>query len=157
MKGALKWIPGLAVLALMLGCQSPLPTGPEGPGEGSLADQVALLVNNHRQMIGCPRLVWNRAVADVAVQHSKDMLDREYFGHEDPDGNDLGDRLRAARIRFSIAGENIARGFRYEDAARAVFQGWMETSGHRKIIENCTFSQHGIGVVDFRWTHVFVK
>ncbi len=148
---------GLVILAFALGCQPGHPVGPEGPGLGALEDQVAALVNDHRQLVGCSRLVWNFAVAEVAVQHSADMLEREYFGHRDPDGNDLGDRLRAARIQFSMAGENIARGFRYEDAARAVFEGWLANSGHRNIIENCTFSQHGIGVVDYRWTHVFVK
>lgn len=147
----------LVVLVVALGCQAVGPTGPEGPGLGSLEDQVALLVNDHRQRIGCPRLVWNQAVADVAAEHSADMLEREYFGHRDPEGNDLADRLRAARIPYSLAGENIARGFRYENPAQAVFEGWMAQRGHRSIIENCTFSQHGIGIVDYRWTHVFVK
>jgi uncharacterized protein YkwD len=140
------------------GCDISTPAvGAETSGMGTIEDQVAFLVNDYRQTIGCPRLAWNARLAEVARNHSADMLGRSYFGHQDPDGNDLADRLRAAGVRFRLAGENIAQGFRYENAARAVFEGWLGTEGHRKIIENCTFLQHGVGFVDFRWTHVFLR
>lgn len=133
------------------------PAGPEGPRTGGLEDAVARLVNDHREQLGCRRLVWSGGLAGVALGHSTDMLEREYFGHYDPDGRGLRERLEAARIPYFDAAENIAQGFRYEDAARAVFDGWLESPNHRKIIENCTFVIHGMGVVDFRWTHVFMR
>jgi len=118
---------------------------------------VSRLVNDYREAIGCPRLVWNADLAGAARAHSEDMLVRDYFGHTDPEGKDLGQRLRVAGIRFRLAGENIAKGFRYEDAALAVVESWIESEGHRKIIEECDFFQHGVGFVDYRWTHLFMR
>ncbi len=157
-----RWIPRrLSLIALLFASSScdlyPLPSGPESSGRGTIEDQVAVLVNDYRQSIGCRRLVWNSELAEVARRHSADMLSRSYFGHEDPDGKDLRYRLRSAGVRFSLAGENIAQGFRYADAAKAVFEGWLNTEGHRKIIETCAFSEHGVGFVDYRWTHIFLK
>jgi uncharacterized protein YkwD len=154
---------GFAIIVLALvvvGCgdmSGGPPTGPESPGVGGLEDAVTALVNDHRQALGCPRLVWNVDLAGVALDHSRDMLERDYFGHYDPDGRGLKQRLESARIYFHAAAENIAQGFRYENAAQAVFDGWMKSPGHRTIIENCTFVVHGIGIADYRWTHVFMR
>lgn len=133
------------------------PVGPEGPGFGGLEDGVTRLVNDHRETLGCRRLVWNPDVARVALGHSRDMLERDFFGHYDPDGNGLKQRLESARVSYLDAAENIAQGFRYDDAALKVFEGWISSPQHRRIIENCTFVIHGIGVADYRWTHVFMR
>lgn len=118
---------------------------------------MAALVNDHRESLGCRRLVWDDRIARVAFEHSVDMLERDYFGHQDPDGRGLRERLREARIPFALAAENIAEGFRYEDAAKAVFEGWMTSPEHREIIEDCDFLLHGVGFADYRWTHVFMR
>jgi uncharacterized protein YkwD len=147
-----------ACLAALVACCDFLdPHAPESPGYGGIEDSVTLLVNDHREALGCGRLRWNPDLATVARAHSWDMLEREYFGHEDPDGRGLAHRLRAAGIQYVRAAENIAMGFRYDDAARAVFEAWLESESHRRIIESCSFTWHGIGFVDYRWTHLFMR
>jgi uncharacterized protein YkwD len=131
--------------------------GPESPGMNGIEDAVTLLVNDHREALGCPRLRWDSDLAEVAVAHSRDMRDRAYFGHMDPDGRGLADRLRNAGISFNRAAENIAKGFQYEDAARKVFEGWLKSAPHRQILETCSFTHHGIGFVDYNWTHLFLR
>lgn len=144
----------LALFTLLAGCDSgsdPLLPEEELPAE--VQDFVSLM-NAHRQTVGCEALVWNSAVAGVAQAHSQDMLSRSYFAHDNPDGESPFDRLRAAGVTYSGAAENIAYG--YPDAA-AVLNGWLNSSGHRRNIENCGLSEHGVGLEGTHWTHVFIR
>lgn len=149
----------LVLAALLGGCHfAPFsPEATEDRGGDSIETLVAKLVNDHREAIGCPRLAWDEKVAQVALEHSTDMAERAYFAHEDPEGRGLKDRLRRARIDFAFAAENIAAGFRYENPAEAVVEGWKNSPDHRAVIENCSFLAHGVGFAEFRWTHIFVR
>ncbi len=53
-------------------------------------------------------LVPNQILRDVAAGHSQDMLDRDYFDHESPEGDDGVDRAQAAGYPTSYVGENIS-------------------------------------------------
>lgn len=131
----------------------------------SVDDEVRSLVemvNGHRRRVGCEPLAWIDAVARVAEKHSEDMVRRDYFGHNNPDGRSPFDRLENAGIRFKTAAENIAAGQR---TGQEVFNSWLDSAGHRRNIENCALKQHGIGLVRGTpsmtrvfnaWTHVFV-
>jgi uncharacterized protein YkwD len=112
------------------------------------------LVNAHRASLGCPALVWSAGVGDVAQAHSDDMVDRSFFAHTNPDGMSPFDRLAAAGITFTAAAENIAFGY---PTAQAVLQGWLDSPGHRANIENCALTEHGVGVTQTHWTHLFIR
>ncbi len=111
------------------------------------------LMNEHRVEVGCQPLEWNGSVADVARAHSQDMIDRDFFAHDNPDGKSPFQRLQDAEIGYSRAAENIAFGY---PTAEAVLQAWLNSSGHRRNIENCSLTQHGVGLVGTHWTHLFV-
>jgi uncharacterized protein YkwD len=111
------------------------------------------LVNDHREATGCPRLIWNGEVAEVARVHSQDMVDRDFFAHTNPDGASPADRLRNAGIDYRRMAENIAHGY---GTGAAVLEGWLGSSGHRAAIENCELLEHGVAVVGSHWTHLFV-
>lgn len=111
------------------------------------------LVNEHRVDVGCEPLVWHAPAADVAYTHSADMIARDYFAHTNPDGHSPFDRMNAAGIEYGAAAENIAYG--YADAA-SVLQAWLDSPGHRANIENCALEEHGVGLVDSHWTHLFL-
>jgi uncharacterized protein YkwD len=144
-------ISSVALLLFSLACH----------GEGLLdssesyegVDEFEILVNQHRSSIGCPPLLIDSKVSEVAVGHSRDMLNRNYFAHTNPDGESPFDRLTSADIAYSRAAENIAAG---QTSARQVLNDWLNSSGHRTNIENCAYTHHGIGRVDNYWTHVFV-
>jgi uncharacterized protein YkwD len=127
-----------------------------GPTPEISADvqQFVQLLNQHRRAVGCSFLSWNREVAAVAQAHSDDMVDRSFFDHTNPDGNSPFDRLEDAGVAFSSAAENIAAG---QASAEAVLDDWLNSSGHRANIENCALTEHGVGLTDQRWTHVFIR
>jgi uncharacterized protein YkwD len=81
------------------------------------------------------------------------MFNYSFFGHTNHLGQSPFDRLKSAGIRYRIAAENIASG---QQTAEHVLQSWLNSSGHRRNIENCELVQHGVGLSNNRWTHVFV-
>ncbi len=145
----------LLVLAMLLaGCDSESdPLLPEEELPAEVQDFVSLM-NAHRQSVGCDPLAWSTAVAGVAQAHSEDMIARSYFAHDNPDGESPFDRLRSAGISYRGAAENIAYGY---PNASAVLDGWLNSSGHRRNIENCSLSEHGVGLEGTHWTHVFIR
>lgn len=143
---------GLVVIAAGA-CGSDRAVGPDlsaSPAVTSFVEQM----NAHRESVGCTALVWSSAVAAVAQAHSEDMVARDFFSHTNPDGASPFDRLATAGIAFSRAGENIAFGY---PTAEAVLAGWLGSSGHRANIENCSFTEHGVGLDGTYWTHVFIR
>lgn len=50
----------------------------------------------------------NSILRQTAIAHSRDMLNRNYFDHNDLGGNSPFDRMRLAGFAFVTAGENLA-------------------------------------------------
>ncbi len=113
------------------------------------------LVNRRRSDVGCEPLTWHEGIAAVAVSHSLDMQQRDFYDHVDPDGETLIHRLTRAGIAFNgVAGENLVIGTVDGTIAYTL---WIDSAEHRANIENCFFTHHGVGLADGRWTHVFVQ
>lgn len=129
------------------------PAAVEVAPEGELRD-FERLANAHRAQIGCGPLRWDRPTAGVAQAHAEDMVRRDYFSHTSPDGLSPCDRLRAAGITYLAAAENIAFGY---PTAEAVLQGWLNSEGHRRNLENCRYNAHGVGLRSGKWVHVFIQ
>ncbi len=146
---------GLLALCLLAGCDGQGSKGSSGSGgshapaagatatEAQLAADVLVLVNQERANVGAPALTWNGPLAAVAQAHSADMAARNFFAHNNPDGQTPFDRMAAAGITYTAAAENIAAG--YADA-NAVMNGWMNSPGHKTNILNATYTEIGIGV-----------
>lgn len=140
----------LTLLAVaVVGCDTPLIGLEDDPD----VEQFVQLMNLHRQSVGCEPLGWNPVAAEVARDHSQDMIDRSFFAHDNPDGHSPFDRMASAGLTYSRAAENIAYGY---PTADAVLQGWLDSPGHRRNIENCSLTEHGVGLVGTHWTHVFL-
>lgn len=149
--------PARAVLAIAiavnLSCAEDDALGPDPDRDPEVALFVDLM-NDHRELVGCPRLTWNDEVASVAQLHSADMAERDFFDHTNPDGESPFDRLQNAGIDYSGAAENIAWGY---NTAEAVLDGWLNSPGHKANIERCTMTEHGVGLYQSRWTHLFIR
>ena len=126
---------------------------PLGPDFDPAVVAFVDLMNDHRATVGCPGLTWNSAVAEVAQAHSQDMVDRQFFAHENPDSLSPFERLSAAGITYSRGAENIAWGY---PSADAVLAGWLGSPGHKANLENCALTEHGVGLVETHWTHLFI-
>ncbi len=69
-----------------------------------------------------------------------------FFGHSDPAGNDVADRLRAEGIRFALVAENIAKNINFSDPVETAIDGWMKSDGHRANILTSEFRETGVGI-----------
>ncbi|MBI3289972.1 CvpA family protein [Candidatus Microgenomates bacterium] len=110
----------------------------------SAETQLFELVNKERRDRGIPELVWSPQIVVVARAHSRDMWERHYFSHVNPDGEDPGDRLSAGGVKYGLAGENIA----LAPTVKMAHDGLMNSEGHKRNILDPTFKKIGIGVID---------
>lgn len=102
------------------------------------------LVNRERVVAGLKPLAPDPELTEVARRHSADMFARGYFAHVTPEGRDPFDRMRAAKVRFETAGENLA----LAPTVQVAHRGLMNSPGHRANILHKDFGRVGIGIMD---------
>ena len=104
-------------------------------------------------------LAWNDALGAAALAHSRDMAERDYFSHADPEGRSVGRRASAASYAWRHVGENIAAGL---GEPAAVVAGWLASPGHCANIMSADFAEMGAAFAvrpgtarGIWWTQVF--
>jgi uncharacterized protein YkwD len=110
-----------------------------------VVDEILALVNTERSAAGCGPLAIHSALNTAAQGHADDMAANGYFSHTSQDGRSLADRISQAGYSYQTAGENIARG---QPSATEVMDAWMNSSGHRANILNCSFEDLGVGYTE---------
>jgi hypothetical protein len=123
------------------------------PGASAYEREVFDLVNKERALHGLSALEWCVELAEVARDHSTDMMYGEFFAHVTPDGRTPGDRVRAAGLSFTFVGENLGRGYRTPEA---VVLAWMNSPGHRSLILHERPTLMGVGLYYYHWTLKFL-
>jgi len=93
----------------------------------------------------------NTLLTEAARDHAQDMIDRDYFAHNSPEGKTPSDRLKKAGyitrdFSYWTVGENIAWGSGELGAPDNIFEAWMDSDGHRHNILDEDFRQIGIGM-----------
>ncbi|HLZ47929.1 MAG TPA: CvpA family protein [Candidatus Limnocylindria bacterium] len=105
--------------------------------------EMLRLLNAERTSRGLAALELDVRLVPVARQHSEEMFRLKYFGHQSPVNGSPFDRLAAAKITYSRAGENLA----YAQSVAVAHRGLMDSEGHRENILRPEFTRIGIGVV----------
>jgi uncharacterized protein YkwD len=114
-------------------------------------NEVAALVNQRRSEGGVcgsdsfgpsAPLAMDSALRCAARNHSLDMVTRNYFDHENPDGDDAADRIARAGYEWTAIGENIAKG---QPTPEEVMADWMTSAGHCANILEPRFESLGVG------------
>lgn len=123
--------------------QLDLPSGLELAPDPEAESRMLALVNAERTKVGLPELALDPRLVPVARQHSEEMFRLRYFGHQSPVTGSPFDRLEAAGIEYSRAGENLA----YAQSVAVAHQGLMASQGHRENILRPEFTRIGIGVI----------
>ena len=115
-----------------------------------IEDEIFEAMNLERGYARLPFLKRSKVLDDVAGSYSARMLN-EGFGHEDPQGKDVYDRLKQKEIFYLVATENIA--FHPIDSSntaigKEVVEDWMDSPGHRIPIldRDALWESVGIGV-----------
>ncbi len=101
-------------------------------------------LNDERAEAGLDPLEWSSRLASVAASHAHDMYTEGFFSHRSPQSGLVGDRLAAAGIEVSIAGENLALA---ADAVEA-HNGLVASPAHLSNIREPAFGSVGITAVD---------
>jgi uncharacterized protein YkwD len=121
--------------------------------------EIVALTNTHRSEMGLGELDASRSLTRAALWKASHMAAYEYMAHDDP--APPIERTWDQRVvdcgYTAGAGENIAYGYR---DPTEMFQGWLDSPGHRRNIEREEFSVIGVGVATNRdgityWAQVF--
>lgn len=153
----------LLLLGLALACGGgSSPTAPDGQGVVEVEQRSFSLLNGARAAAGVtPAFGLDPEVARVARRHSESMRDHGFFGHRDPEGRTLAQRLAEAGISYQGAAENLARVTGAADPASWAHEQLLASAEHRGNILDRDFELAGVGVArqgDTYWiTQVFLK
>lgn len=102
---------------------------PEAENVEAVEQELLTIVNDHRVTLGQSRLEFSSVAYEYANQHNEYMISTGNLNHDNFSS-------RASKIssqtNAEFVAENIARD--YSTAAEA-FQGWFNSSSHRKTME----------------------
>ena len=132
------------------------------------------MVNEIRHERGLGMLFQDHDLNLIALAHSRDMAERDFFGHTNPDGSSPDDRAKLAGFTCEIrvgktvysVGENLGKvavydGYRYnpdsgealeydmrsdKSIARSIVTAWMESPGHRENVLREFWEAEGLGI-----------
>jgi uncharacterized protein YkwD len=121
-------------------------------------DKVFDLVNNERASRNLPRLTKNTFLTTSAKQYANHLAANDFLSHTGKDGSTMVLRNTAAGYaNYKFMAENIASG---QTSPELVFQGWMNSQGHRENILNINAKEIGIGYTynaSSRYKHFWVQ
>ena len=155
-------VPLAAACSALALCGAPSPAAAQGTGcgftrlaasaapESDVRAAVRCLVNATRVQHGLRPLRPSGRLRAAADRHSADMVARGYFAHVTPEGKSVADRVRDAGYfghhHDWAVGEDIGWGTSTLSSAAAIFDAWMHSPPHRRVILGREFRQVGIGV-----------
>lgn len=101
------------------------------------------LTNENRLADNQPALVRNDKLDRAASLKVDDMIAKQYFSHDSPDGVTPWYWFRKVGYKFLYAGENLAVNF---TEAGDVTDAWMRSPLHRANIMNVQFREIGLAI-----------
>lgn len=107
------------------------------------ADELLAETNKARTDNGLQPLVLDERLNGTAQAKCQDMLERNYWAHDTPDGTEPWQVITAHGILYQTAGENLGYGYK---EAKAQVTGWMNSPGHKAQILNSTYTNVGFGI-----------
>jgi uncharacterized protein YkwD len=125
------------------------------PADRSVDERAAQLIVEHtnrlRHASGLGPVQRDEKLTAAAHDFARHMARTERYGHE-ADGRQPSDRVRARGYAACLVAENIAyeyrsSGFRAEELARRVHEGWRESPGHRRNMLDADATEIGVAIV----------
>lgn len=114
--------------------------------------QALKLLNDDRKKRNLAPLQFNSHLSKLAESYARDMIDREFFSHRNPEGQSPFERMQEKQITFTYAGENIA----FNDSVYSAQQAFMHSPTHKANILSPNYTQVGIGVVKSSTGRIYV-
>jgi len=119
------------------------------PGQEILSREAIVgLTNSVRAANGLAALSENQLLTTIAEERAKDMLEKQYFDHISPTGEQASDLAQRLGYRYKIVAENIASGIFMTN--QKIIDGWMQSPGHQKNILSPEVREIGVSVIKGR-------
>jgi uncharacterized protein YkwD len=116
----------------------------------SLEAGLLAKINALRAGRGLARLRRHERLVSAAVEHSREMARRGFFGHRSADGSSFEARVQrhygSAGYRYWAIGENLIWASP-TIAPSAVIETWLQSPGHRSILLAGRWRELGISAV----------
>ena len=111
--------------------------------------------NEERVSSGISSLKENAKLDEAAYLKASDMIEKDYFSHQSPEGISPWYWFNEAGYNYKFAGENLAIGFL---DSKEVHQAWMASPSHQKNLLNPNYQEIGIAVLkgDFQGSEAVV-
>ncbi len=120
--------------------------------------QILNLINKERDKNNLKPLTSNPFLEKAALAKAQDMINKNYFAHQSPDGKMPWDFINRSEYAYLYAGENLAMNF---TQAQSVHQALMKSPPHKKNILNEHYENIGIailsGTIDGENTNILVE
>ena len=101
--------------------------------------------NQQRAGNGKPNLSINAQLNSAAQAKADDMVARNYWSHNTPDGQQWYIFIQNAGYKYLKAGENLAYGYA---TSNDTITGWMNSSTHKANMLDSTFTEVGFGIAN---------
>jgi hypothetical protein len=98
--------------------------------------------NSQRSSNGKGTLALNQQLVNAAQAKANDMIARDYWSHNTPDGQEPWVFIDNAGYKYLKAGENLAYGF---DTSSNTVTGWMNSPSHQANMLDGAFTEVGFG------------
>ena len=116
---------------------------PVAPPGGAIREDMYEALNLYRLQRGLPVLAYSRTLEAAANTHARDMYQRGFFDHDNPDGDGPSERvLEAGFCELSWVGENIAMG---PQSVTEVQNAWANSPEHNHNMLHDQFTFVGMG------------
>jgi len=109
-----------------------------------IQDEIYTMINDGRNDNGVIALSMNEKLSEIARKKAEDMINKNYFAHENPEGKMIWDMISRDEYPYIYIGENLAMNF---TSAQSAHKALMLSPTHRKNILNPRYSEIGIAVV----------
>ena len=105
--------------------------------------ELVKATNDKRAENGLAPLTENPLLDRSAQNKCNDMIAKNYWSHNSPDGAEPWVFIQDSGYKYTKAGENL--GFGFKDT-NGVMDGWMKSQTHRNNIVSADYKEVGFGV-----------
>lgn len=108
-----------------------------------VSSQVVDLLNREREKEDLGLLESDPRLVRAAELKARDMLEKDYFAHQSPEGVPGWHFIRKAGYEYRVAGENLAIGFL---DSQEVHKAWKASPLHKRNLLDKRFEEVGVSV-----------
>ena len=109
------------------------------------------IINKNRMMIGLECFQLDELLSRVCLEHSHDMVKRNFFSHTGSDGKGYEERVTSKDWNGGTWGELLYAG---STLPQTVYDSWWKSEDNRPKLFETRLNRIGVGVVDKTWTSI---